>query len=81
MRADLDFAGIEGVQAVQTAQQRGLAAAAGADQRHGLAGIYGQADAVEHAAVAELLGDVSYSNLHLAFVHQHASPLLQSRSR
>ena len=45
---DADLAGVEGVQAVDAAQQRRLAAAAGADKRHGLARLDRQADVVQH---------------------------------
>lgn len=39
-------------------QQRGLAAAGGAEDRHDPALVQGQADAVQHGGVAERLGDV-----------------------
>ncbi len=48
MRPDADFPLIEIVQAIDAAQQRRFAAAAGADQGHGLAGLHRQADLVEH---------------------------------
>ena len=47
MRPDPDLARVEMRQAVDAAQQRGLAAAAGADQRHGLVRLDRQVDPVQ----------------------------------
>ena len=58
VRADADFACVERVQPVDRAQQRRFARPAGADQRHGLAGVDRQADVVEHQPRAEAFGDV-----------------------
>ena len=58
VRADADLALVEGVQAVDAAEQGRFAGPAGTDQGHGLAGVDRQADAVEHQALAESLGDV-----------------------
>ena len=81
MVAHADFAGVERIEAVQTAQQRGLAAAAGADERHGLARLDRQADAVEHLPVAEALRNIRHRDLHRPVHGQPTSPLLQSFSR
>ena len=52
-----DVAVVDVLQQVDAAQDRGLARAGGADQRHGLVLVNGQVDAVEHLPVAERLGD------------------------
>ena len=56
---DLDFAGVEGVEAVDAAQQRALAAAGGADDRGHLAAADGERDAVEDAQGAVVLYEVA----------------------
>ncbi len=56
--ADSDFARVERVESIQTAQQRRFAAAGWAEQGHRLAGVDGDADPVQHEALAEPFRDI-----------------------
>ena len=49
-----DLPALELFEHVHAAQQRGLARAAGADQRHDVAALHGQVDALEHFELAVL---------------------------
>ena len=74
--AHANRAAVEGVQAVDAAQQRRLARPAGTDQGHGLPGLDPQADVVQDRAIAESLGDVRDFHVHGVY-----RPFPQRRSR
>src|SRR5260370_212043 len=69
--AEVDAADVGRLQARDDAQQRGLAAARGAEQCDEFAGLDVQAHIAKGLEIAELLADVAYFNAHglaLAFV-------------
>ena len=57
LAVDLDAAGIVGLQQVDATQQRGLAAAGRADDRHHLAGAHVEIDVLQHAHLSEGFSD------------------------
>src|SRR5262249_52901272 len=56
--ADLDLAAVDRNEAIDTTQQRGLAAAGGADDRHDLALADREVDAAEDLERAVVLGEI-----------------------
>src|SRR5262245_697353 len=61
--SDPDLSGVEGIEAVEAAQERRFAAAGGTENGHGLAGVKGHIDAVQYLARTELLAHIHHANV------------------